>query len=53
MSGRPLGLTKTYYEAYLKEKGFKFTYKDDNSFYVPIMGKDEDGKISEHGKIRI
>ena len=46
LSGRPLGVTKTYYNAYLKAKGFNFTFKDENSFYIPIKGKnDKTGKI--------
>jgi len=54
LSGRPLSINKTYYNAYLKEKGMKFTYKDENSFYVSVMGKDDKtGKIVENGKVRI
>lgn len=49
LSGRPLGLTKTYYNAYMKEKGYKFNYKDENSFYITIKGSDKDGKIVENG----
>jgi len=54
LSGRPLGLNKTYFNAYLKEKGFNFKYKDENSFYIPIKGKDDKtGKIVENGQVRI
>jgi hypothetical protein len=49
LSGRPLGLTKKYFNDYLKEKGFNFKYKDENSFYVPIMGKDDKGKTVSNG----
>jgi hypothetical protein len=54
LSKRPLGINKTYYNAYLKDKGYKFTYKDENSFFVSVKGKDEKtGKIVENGKVRI
>lgn len=54
LSGRPLGINKTYFNAYLKDKGFNFKYKDENSFYIPIKGKDDKtGKIVENGQVRI
>lgn len=54
LSGRPLGLTKTYYNAYLKDTGLKLVYKDENTFWVEIRGKDDKtGKIEVTGKVRI
>jgi len=54
LSGRPLGVTKTYYNAYLKEKGLEFNYKDENSFLVSAKGIDEKTKkIKDNGKVRI
>jgi hypothetical protein len=49
LTGRPLGITKKYYTDYMKEKGINFKFKDDNSFYVPVMGKDEKGKLVSTG----
>lgn len=54
LSGRPLSLNKTYYEAYLKEKGFDLVYKDENTFWLPMRSRDSaTGKISENGKVRV
>lgn len=53
LSGRPLGLNKAYFNAYLKEKGYKMDYKDENSFWLPIMSKDDKGLIKENGKVRV
>lgn len=54
LSGRPLGLNKTYYEAYLKEKGVKLEYKDENTFWLPMRSRDSaTGKVEENGKVRV
>lgn len=54
LSGRPLSINKNYYNAYLKEKGIKLEYKDDNTFWIPVYGKDEKtGKTKVNGKVRI
>ena len=53
LTQRPLGLSKKYYNDYLQGKGYDWTYKDDNSFWVPVRGKDKDGKMVEGGKVRI
>jgi hypothetical protein len=52
LSGRPLCVNKKYYNDYMKEKGYNFTYKDDNSFFVEIKGADKTGAIKTNGKIR-
>lgn len=53
LSGRPLGINKKYYNDYLKDT-CKFTFKDDNSFYVEIMGMDaKKGTRVVTGKVRI
>jgi C2 domain len=53
LSGRPLCVNKKYYTDYMKEKGMVFTYKDDNSFFIDIKGKnDKTGLITTTGKIR-
>jgi len=54
LSARPLTVNKTYYTEYLKPKGYKFVYKDDNTFWVPIRGMDDkEGKIVVTGEVRI
>ena len=54
LSGRPLGLNKTYFEAYLKEKGVKLEYKDENTFWLPMRSRDSaTGKVEENGKVRV
>jgi len=54
LSGRPLGLTKKYYEDYLKkDKGFQMEFKDDNSFWITLKGTNEKtGQLEVTGKIR-
>jgi len=55
LTKRPLRIDKAYYEKYMKkdgEKGFKFE-KDGDSFWVPMMGKDDDGKIVENGTVEV
>lgn len=54
LSGRPLGINKKYYNDYMKDLPCKFTFKDDNSFYVEIMGMDaKKGKRVVTGKVRV
>jgi len=36
LTKRPLSITRTYYNNYLKDKDFKVDYKDENSFWVPV-----------------
>jgi len=51
LSGRPLGINKKYYNDYMKDLPVKMTFKDDNSFFVEIMGT-KDGKRVVTGKVR-
>lgn len=54
LTKRPLGINKTYYKNFLEEKGIKLDYKDENTFWLPIKGKDEKtGAVVENGKVRI
>lgn len=53
LSGRPLSINKTYYEAYLKKSGLKLNFKDSNTFWVPVKGTDDKGKQVENGQVRI
>lgn len=54
LSGRPICVNKTYYENYMKDKGFKLEFKDDTTFYIPMRSRDSaTGKIEENGKVRI
>lgn len=43
LSKRPLPVNKKYYTDYMKPKGANYTFKDDNSFYVDVIGT-KDGK---------
>lgn len=52
LAGRPLGLNKTYYNAYLKDK-MKLEFKDDSTFWVEMMSIDDKGKKVSNGKVRI
>jgi len=47
-----LGINKKYYTDYMKDLPVKFEFKDDNSFFVKIMGVDKNGKKVVNGKIR-
>lgn len=53
LSGRPLGLNKTYYNAYLKDKGLNLEFKDETSFWIPVKSFGKDGKIVQNGKVRV
>jgi len=53
LTKRPLGLNKKYYNDYMKAKGYKFEFKDDNTFWVSIMGRNDKGEMTENGKLRI
>ena len=52
LSKRPLGLTKTYYNDYMKDV-CKLEFKDENTFWVPIRQKSEEGQVEQQGKLRI
>jgi C2 domain len=53
LSKRTLDLDKVYYEAYLKGLGGKYDFKDEKSFWVPIMGINDKGETVTNGKVRI
>ena len=48
---RPLSFTKKYVEQCMK--GTKLDWKDENSFWIQLTGKDEKGKMEKTGKVRI
>jgi len=54
---RLLPINKDYYNKYLlkSDKSNVLKWKDDNdrNFYVPLCGKDKDGKIVHHGTARL
>lgn len=53
LTRRPLRIDKKYYEKYIKKpdekKGWKWNENGD-SFWLPMMGKDEDGKMVDNGQ---
>ena len=54
LSGRPLCVNKTYYNAYLKDKGYNMEYKDESTFWIPVKSRDsETGKVDTNGKVRV
>lgn len=54
LTKRPLSINKKYYEDFLKPKGVKLEFKDDNTFFVVVKGKDEKtGQLVDNGKVRI
>ena len=55
LTQRPISLSKKYYEQFLKNKGVDVKFKDENTFYVDILGSglDKKGKREINGKIRI
>ena len=55
LTKRPLLINKDYYEKYMKkedDKGFKF-HENGDSFWVPVIGKDDDGKLENNGEVEI
>lgn len=55
LSKRQCGVTKTYYNSYLKDLGFKLEFKDEDTFWIPIkqVNKDDPSKVDAQGKIRV
>ena len=41
LTKRPLSINKRYYEDFLKKKKVELEFKDDNTFFVVVKGKDE------------
>lgn len=59
LTKRPIRMTKSYYEKYMLSeedkkdgRGFKFS-EDGDSFWVPLIGKNEAGVLEGHGEVRI
>jgi hypothetical protein len=51
---RPISINKKYYEGCLKERGINLDFKDENSFWVQLVGTDiKTGKPDKAGRIRI
>ena len=52
---RPLGINKNYFTDYMLKEGEKnFEWKEDgNSFFVPVVSKNSDGKMEQNGFVRI
>jgi len=57
LAKRPVSINKKYYNSYLKaelaKNGDKMNFKDDDSFWVDMISKDDNGKIENTGKVRI
>ena len=55
LTKRPLQINKKYYEKYMRKDGDKpleFEQEED-SFWLPMLSKDKDGKIEDNGHVRI
>jgi Ca2+-dependent lipid-binding protein len=50
---RLLAVNKEYFTKYMKTDEVNYDFKDEQSFWVPIVGKNEDGVLENTGKIRI
>ena len=55
----PLRITKSYYEKYIlseedkkDKKGFRFA-DDGDSFWVPMIGKNDDGVLENNGEVQV
>ena len=53
LTKKPLDLTKSYYNDYLKPKGLKLNFKDDKSFWLEILGINDKGETHVTGKVRV
>lgn len=53
LTKRPLGINKKYFEAAMQSDTVNFEWKDDDSFWVPMVGKNDDGKLENNGFVRI
>lgn len=55
LTKRPLSITKTYYNSYMKGKcGSTLDFKSENSFWIPVKSYDSETKeVNENGKVRV
>ena len=55
LTKRPISLNKTYYNKILKTLNPKLEmdFKDDSSFWVQLVTRDENGQIEKTGKVRV
>jgi len=52
---RPLKIDKVYYDKYMKkegEKGLEWD-KEEETFWLPMMAKDKDGKLEDNGHVNV
>lgn len=54
LTKRPLGINKKYYEQYMQGKGLTLEFKDEQSFFLPMMSMNQDTKtLEKNGDLRI
>lgn len=52
LTARPMSLNKEYYNEYLSKKGVTLKWKDDDCFWVDLMGQ-ENGELVCNGRVRM
>jgi len=50
---RPLGINQNYYNEYMKVEGAEYEWKDDQSFFIPMNSKNDEGKMENNGFVRV
>jgi len=50
---RLLGVNKTYFNRNMKDDNPNIEWKDEDSFWLPIAGKDEKGQVENTGYVRL
>ena len=50
---RLLAVNKKYFDQYMKNDSVNYDFKDDQSFWVPMSGKNENGQKVINGYVRI
>ena len=50
---RPLGINQNYFNEYMKVEGVDYEWKDDQSFFIPMNSKNDQGQMENNGYVRV
>jgi len=53
LAKRPISINKKYYNSYLQKQGVTMDFKDDTSFWVDLVSRNDKGQIEKTGKVRM
>ena len=53
LCGRPVSIDKKYFKGCMEQLGHNLDFKDEDSFWIPVNNKDENGEMKYGGKVRV